>query len=322
MKKLPFQKTAEQVFSIEAKAITELADLIDESFNQACELILQCSGRLIVVGIGKSGHIGNKIAATFASTGTPSFFVHPGEASHGDLGMITPKDVIIAISYSGETPEVLTIMPIIKRMGVKLIGITGKPESTLAKLCDVHISVKVNKEACPMNLAPTASTTVTLAMGDALAIAVLNSRDFDEEDFARTHPGGSLGKRLLLYVEDIMHKGNDIPLVHEDDLVSSAILEMNGKVLGMVGVKSDENELLGIFTDGDLRRIISKNIDIHNTKIKEVMTKNPKTVAPNTLAAELVSIMRKHSINSIFITDKNKILGALNMQDLFRAGVL
>lgn len=322
MKKTTFQQSAKEVFAIEKMAISDLSDMLDEHFNQACELILKCAGRLIVVGIGKSGHIGNKVAATFASTGTPSFFVHPGEASHGDLGMITPSDVIIAISYSGETPEVLTILPIIKRMGVNLIGITGNSESTIASLCDVHINVKVNKEACPMNLAPTASTTATLAMGDALAIAVLNARDFNEEDFARTHPGGSLGKRLLLYVEDIMHKGDTIPMVREHEPISSALLEMNGKVLGMVGVTSNNEALSGIFTDGDLRRVISKNIDIHNTKISDVMTKNPQTVRPSILAAELVQIMRDKSINGIFVTEDNKILGALNMQDLFRAGVL
>ena len=322
MKKLPFQETAKEVFAIEATAINELNDLLDENFNNACELILECTGRLIVVGIGKSGHIGNKIAATFASTGTPSFFVHPGEASHGDLGMITPKDLVMAISYSGETPEILTILPIIKRMGIKLIGITGKPASTLAKLCDTNLNVKVNKEACPMNLAPSASTTATLAMGDALAIAVLNARDFNENDFARSHPGGSLGKRLLLYVEDIMHTEQEVPLISKDEPISSALIEMNSKGLGMTGVHDEKNELCGIFTDGDLRRILSKNIDIHTTAINEVMTQNPVTVRSDILAAELAAMMRQQSINSLFVVNNKKIVGALNMHDLLKAGVL
>ena len=321
MKKTAFLDSARDVLNIEANAITRQLEQLDEHFESACQHILECEGRVIVTGMGKSGHIANKIAATLASTGTPAFFVHPGEASHGDLGMITPKDLVLAISNSGETSEVLSILPIIKRMGVGLIGLASVPNSTLASLSDCYINVPIEQEACPMNLAPTASTTATLAVGDALAIAVLNARDFDERDFARSHPGGSLGRRLLMYVEDIMHKGDEIPYIQYDAPLSEALVEMSSKGLGMTGVVDEQQNLVGIFTDGDLRRTFANQTSI-DTVISEVMTANPVTVKPNVLAAELVTMMKKNSISSILVTDDKKIVGALNMQDLLRAGVL
>ena len=321
MKKTAFLDSARDVLNIEANAITRQLEQLDEHFESACQHILECEGRVIVTGMGKSGHIANKIAATLASTGTPAFFVHPGEASHGDLGMITPKDLVLAISNSGETSEVLSILPIIKRMGVALIGLASVPNSTLASLSDCYINIPVEQEACPMNLAPTASTTATLAVGDALAIAVLNARDFDERDFARSHPGGSLGRRLLMYVEDIMHKGDEVPYIQYDAPLSEALVEMSSKGLGMTGVVDQQQNLVGIFTDGDLRRTFANQISI-DTVISEVMTANPVTVKPNVLAAELVTMMKKNSISSILVTDDKKIVGALNMQDLLRAGVL
>jgi len=327
MKKTAFLDSAHKVLSIEAKAITQQLDQLGRTFEEACQRILDCEGRVVVTGMGKSGHISGKIAATLASTGTPAFFVHPGEASHGDLGMITPKDLVLAISNSGETSEVLSILPIIKRMGVGLIGLASVPNSTLAKLSDVYVNIPVEQEACPMNLAPTASTTATLAVGDALAIAVLNARDFDESDFARSHPGGSLGRRLLLYVEDIMRKGDEIPLVRETAALSDALVEMSSKGLGMTGVVDQNNNLLGIYTDGDLRRTLAERISI-DTPISEIMTANPVTAKPDILAAELISLMKQKSISGLMITDNSstnsqlKVVGALNMQDLLRAGVL
>jgi len=321
MKKTAFLESAKKVLSIEADAITRQLSQLDSTFEDACQHILDCEGRVVVTGMGKSGHIANKIAATLASTGTPAFFVHPGEASHGDLGMITPKDLVLAISNSGETSEVLSILPIIKRMGVGLIGLASVPSSTLANLADVYVNIPVEQEACPMNLAPTASTTATLALGDALAIAVLNARDFDERDFARSHPGGSLGRRLLLYVEDIMHKGEEIPLVNETALLSDALVEMSSKSLGMTGVVDENKVLLGIYTDGDLRRTLSERISI-DTPISDVMTANPTTAEPDMLAAELISLMKQKSINSLLVTNNSKVVGALNMQDLLRAGIL
>jgi len=321
MKKTAFLESAKKVLSIEADAITRQLSQLDSTFEDACQHILDCEGRIVVTGMGKSGHIANKIAATLASTGTPAFFVHPGEASHGDLGMITPKDLVLAISNSGETSEVLSILPIIKRMGVGLIGLASVPSSTLANLADVYVNIPVEQEACPMNLAPTASTTATLAVGDALAIAVLNARDFDERDFARSHPGGSLGRRLLLYVEDIMHKGEEIPLVNETALLSDALVEMSSKSLGMTGVVDENKVLLGIYTDGDLRRTLSERISI-DTPISDVMTVNPTTAEPDMLAAELISLMKQKSINSLLVTNNSKVVGALNMQDLLRAGIL
>ena len=321
MKKTAFLDSARDVLTIEANAIIRQLDQLDSHFEQACQRILDCEGRVVVTGMGKSGHIANKIAATLASTGTPAFFVHPGEASHGDLGMITPKDLVLAISNSGETSEVLSILPIIKRMGVPLIGLASVPNSTLANLSDAYINVPIEQEACPMNLAPTASTTTTLAVGDALAIAVLNARDFDERDFARSHPGGSLGRRLLMYVEDIMHKGQDIPVVNDTAPLSDALVIMSGKGLGMTAVINNQEELVGVYTDGDLRRSLAESLSL-DTPINQAMTANPITVAPDILAAELVTMMKTNSINSILVTQDNKLVGALNMQDLLRAGVL
>jgi len=321
MKKTEFLDSARKVLNIEAQAISRQLEQLDETFEQACQQILDCDGRVVVTGMGKSGHIANKIAATLASTGTPAFFVHPGEASHGDLGMITPKDLVLAISNSGETSEVLSILPIIKRMGVGLIGLASVPSSTLASLSDVYVNIPVDQEACPMNLAPTASTTATLAVGDALAIAVLNARDFDEKDFARSHPGGSLGRRLLLYVEDIMRKGDEVPLINEHSKLSDALVEMSSKGLGMTGIVDANHNLIGIYTDGDLRRTLAGKIDVE-MPIIEVMTKNPVTVKPTILAAELVSLMKEKSISGVMITDESGVIGALNMQDLLKAGVL
>ncbi len=318
-----FEQLGREVIQLEAEALQTLAKRMDGQFSEACRLILANQGRVVVTGMGKSGHIGNKIAATLASTGTPSFFVHPGEASHGDLGMITPADILLAISNSGETAEILTILPIIKRMGVKLIALIGNTNSSLARQADAFLFVGVEKEACPHNLAPTASTTAALAMGDALAVALLKSRGFTREDFARAHPSGSLGRRLLLYISDIMHTGGAIPQVTEEATLREALLEMTGKGLGMTGVVDRNGCLVGIFTDGDLRRVLNRSVDVYNAKIAEVMTRNPKTTRADRLAAETVQLMRSLKINGLFVVDENnRVLGALNMHDLFRAGVI
>ncbi len=317
------QQLGRAVIQLEAAAVGALADRLDADFGRACEIMLQTPGRVIVVGMGKSGHIGGKIAATLASTGTPAFFVHPGEASHGDLGMITMTDVVLAISNSGETAEILTILPLIKRMGVKLVALTGNPKSTLARQADAHINVGVAQEACPLNLAPTASTTAALAMGDALAVALFQSRGFTEEDFARSHPGGMLGRRLLMYVSDIMHSGAKIPLVSEDADLREALLEMTSKGLGMTGVTDGGQRLCGIYTDGDLRRTLNRGDDVYTVKIRDVMTRNPKTTRPDRLAAETVQLMRSANINGLFVVDDDqRVLGALNMHDLLKAGVV
>ena len=317
------QQLGRAVIELEAEAVAALSARIDEGFARACQLMLACVGRVVVVGMGKSGHIGGKIAATLASTGTPAFFVHPGEASHGDLGMITPPDVVIAISNSGETAEILTILPMIKRMGAKLISLTGNPQSSLARQADVNLNVGVAIEACPLNLAPTSSTTATLVMGDALAVALLKSRGFTPDDFARSHPGGKLGRRLLLYVSDIMHAGDRIPLVKEDASLREALLEMTGKGLGMTGVIAPDGRLRGIYTDGDLRRTLNKGIDVYNAGIAEVMTRNPKTTHADKLAAETVQLMQTYNISGLFVVDENqRVTGALNMQDLLKAGVV
>jgi arabinose-5-phosphate isomerase len=319
----PFEQLGRDVIRLEAEALTGLATRIDSQFAAACVLMKSCRGRVIVTGMGKSGHVGGKIAATLASTGTPAFFVHPGEASHGDLGMITPQDVVLAISNSGETEEILTILPIIKRMGVKLIAMTGNTDSAIARAADAVLDCTVEREACPLNLAPTASTTAALAMGDALAVALLKSRGFTHEDFARAHPAGSLGRRLLLYVADVMHTGAEIPLVTNDASLREALLEMTGKGLGMAGVVDGNNRLVGILTDGDLRRILNRDMDIRTAKIAEVMTRDPKTTTGDRLAAEIVQTMRMLKINGLFVVDADKhVLGALNMHDLLRAGVM
>lgn len=314
---------ARRVLAIEAAAIADLESNLNEAFNRACELVHQCRGRVVVTGMGKSGHIGNKIAATLASTGTPAFFVHPGEASHGDLGMITPDDVVIAISNSGETGEIISIIPVIKRLGVGLIGITGKPDSTLAEQADEHITVHISEEACPLGLAPTASTTATLAMGDALAVALLHARGFTADDFALSHPGGSLGKRLLLRVADIMHTGDLIPRVPADATVSEALLEISRKGLGMTTIVDSDHNLLGIFTDGDLRRILDQRIDIHQTPITRTMTRHCTTTRPGLLAAEALKLMEDKKINAlVVVNEQHQPVGAFNMHDLLRAGVL
>lgn len=317
------KKMGQAVIRTEIKGLEELLPRIDDAFVTACQHMLSCEGRIVVLGMGKSGHIGGKIAATLASTGSPAFFVHPGEASHGDLGMIKTQDVVLALSNSGETAEITSILPVIKRRGVPLIALTGRPESTLAREADVHISIAVSEEACPLNLAPTASTTATLAMGDALAIALLEERGFTEEDFALSHPGGALGRRLLLHIDDIMHTGNTIPLVHEHAGVREALLEMTAKGLGMTAIVDNDDKLVGIFTDGDLRRALDHEKDLRNLEIDDIMTRNSKTASAGMLAAEALQLMEKHKINGLFvIDDKEKIIGALNMHDLLRAGVV
>ena len=318
------QELALAVISTEARAIERLADEIRRpSFLEACQLMLNCRGRVVVTGMGKSGHIAGKIAATLASTGTPAFFVHPGEASHGDLGMITAADVVLALSNSGETGELITILPIMKRLAVPLIAMTGNPQSTLARAATAHINVSVEREACPLGLAPTASTTAALAMGDALAVALLESRGFTEEDFARSHPGGALGRRLLLLIDDLMHTGDAIPVVSSDTLLSDALVEMTRKGLGMTAVVDAQGKLAGVFTDGDLRRAIDHRVDVHNATVSSVMTANCKTVHPGMLAAEALSIMDSTKINALPVIDaQQRLVGALNMHDLLRAGVV
>ena len=318
------QELALAVIDTEARAITGLADEINQpTFIQACHLMLACEGRVVVTGMGKSGHIAGKIAATLASTGTPAFFVHPGEASHGDLGMITTADVVLALSNSGETGEIITILPLIKRLNVPLITLTGNPDSTLSLAATANINVRVDKEACPLGLAPTASTTAALAMGDALAIALLESRGFTEEDFAHSHPGGSLGRRLLLLIDDLMHTGEAIPRVELTTPLSDALLEMTRKGLGMTAVIDTRGKLSGIFTDGDLRRTIDNQVNLNEALISEVMTVDCKTIHPGMLAAEALQIMDSTKINALpVVNDNNELVGALNMHDLLRAGVV
>ena len=318
-----YQALGLAVIKNEAAAIAALGSRINGDFARACDYMLHCEGRIVVTGMGKSGHIGNKIAATLASTGTPAFFVHPGEASHGDLGMITPKDVVLALSNSGETAELLTILPVIKRQGVPLIALTGNPASNLAQQADVHIDVSVEQEACPLNLAPTSSTTATLAMGDALAIALLESRGFTEEDFARSHPGGSLGRRLLLMVSDVMVTGERIPQVPEQALLSQALVEMSQKGLGMTAAVDSDGNLKGIFTDGDLRRTLDREIDLRSCRVAEVMTPGSTTASADMLAAEVLRIMQEKKINSMMVVDdQHKPVGALNMHSLLLAGIV
>ena len=318
-----FIQSALRTIEIERDAIHALREHIDTGFIKACEIIMACQGRVVVTGMGKSGHVGTKIAATLASTGTPAFFVHPGEASHGDLGMITGQDVVIAISNSGNTAELITILPLIKRMGAPLISMTGSDTSTLAKEAAVNLDVSVTREACPLGLAPTSSTTATLVMGDALAVALLEARGFSAEDFAFSHPGGTLGRRLLLKVEDVMHTGERIPSVHEGTLMREALLEMSRKGLGMTAIVDDDGRLVGIFTDGDLRRTLDRNIDVHATPIADVMTRNCKSIRQDILAAEALNIMEERKINALIVTDNERhLVGALNMHDLLRAGVI
>ena len=314
---------AAEVLEIESRAVESLRARLDENFVAACQLCLDTPGRIVVTGMGKSGHICSKIAATLASTGSPAFFVHPGEASHGDLGMITGQDVLLAVSYSGETDEIVTILPLVKRMGAKLLSLTGNPKSTLARAADVHLDVSVSEEACPLNLAPTASTTATLAMGDALAVALLKIRGFTAEDFAMSHPSGSLGKRLLLRVADVMRTDDAIPRVTADVLLKDGLMEMTQKGLGMTAIVDEQNRILGIFTDGDLRRALDAEVDVQKTKMSEIMHERCKTTSSDVLAAETVHLMEENKITSLLVADdENHLLGALNVHDLFRAGIM
>jgi len=310
-----------QALSVEIDGLRAQLPRLGTDFARACRICLNCRGRIVVTGMGKSGHIGGKIAATLASTGTPSFFVHPGEASHGDIGMITRDDAVLALSNSGETTEILTILPVIKRLGVPLIAFTGNSDSALARIATVHLDIRVPAEACPLNLAPTASTTAALAVGDALAVALLKARGFTEQDFVRSHPAGALGRRLL-YVKDVMRSGGQIPTVRVDTTLAEALLEVTSKGLGMTAIVDDSMRVLGVFTDGDLRRALDRAADLHATRIEHVMTAGPKSVLPSTLAAEAVHLMETHRITSLVVLDdKGKLVGVLHVHDLLRAGV-
>lgn len=318
-----FKQSALRVLDIEQQAIGQLKQYINADFELACEKLRDCKGKVVVSGMGKSGHIGSKIAATFASTGTPAFFMHPGEANHGDLGMIGKDDILVAISNSGETAEILALLPVVKRLGIPTIAMTNNNNSSLAQHCDITVCVRVEQEACSLGLAPTASTTATLAMGDALAIALLDANGFTPEDFALSHPGGSLGRKLLLRISDIMRIDKMVPLVHQDQTIRNALMEISEKGLGMTGIIDAQGKLVGIFTDGDLRRILDTPTDIHTTKVSEVMTVNGITVTPDILAVEALNLMEKHKINSLFAVDSSgKAAGALNMHMLLVAGVV
>lgn len=311
------------VIEIEADMIRTLVDRIDDKFANACSYLHDCQGRIAVMGVGKSGHIGKKIAATLASTGSPAFFIHPSEANHGDIGMLTGKDVLLALSNSGEAVEIISLLPIVKRFGIPLITLTGKPNSTLAKAATINLDVSVEKEACPLGLAPTSSTTAALVMGDALAMALLSKRGFNKNDFALSHPGGMLGRRLLLLVDEIMHKDKDMPIVSSSATLKTALVEMTQKKLGMTTVTADSGELLGIFTDGDLRRAFDKNLDINQTIVKNIMTTHPVTIHRHILAAEALGIMEANKITALVITDENKHpVGIIHIHDLLRAGVV
>jgi arabinose-5-phosphate isomerase len=314
---------ARDVLEIEAKAITDLVARLDESFERAVRIILECRGRIVVSGIGKSGHIARKIASTLASTGTPAFFVHPAEASHGDLGMITRDDALIGLSNSGESGELLAIVPLLKRQGAKLIALTGNAASSLAKEADVHLYASAEKEACPLDLAPTASTTAALALGDALAVALMHAKGFTRDDFARSHPGGSLGRRLLTHVRDVMRTGDGLPHVGPGATLMDAVVEMSRGRMGMTAVVDDHERVIGIYTDGDLRRTLERGIDVRSTKIADAMGGAPRTIAPERLAAEAVELMERHKVGQILVVDEqNRLIGALNMHDLFRAKVI
>jgi len=311
------------VIETEAQAVFALTQRIDEAFETACNLLLACQGRIVVTGMGKSGHIGNKIAATLSSTGSPAFFMHPGEASHGDLGMITSQDVVLALSNSGNTNELITLLPILKRLEVPLVALTGNKESILAKSADVHLDVSIEQEACPLGLAPTTSTTVALVMGDALAISLLQARGFSAEDFALSHPGGTLGKRLLLRIDELYHKGNDLPVVSENATVGEALIEVTAKNLGMTCVVNSKDVLIGVYTDGDIRRTLTQQVDINTTPLKDILSAGCHTIKPGLLAAEALSIMQKHCITSlVVVNDEYQPKGVLKMHDLIRAGVV
>ena len=319
----PFAESALRTIKLEQAAIGELTTRIDAAFDQACQLLMDCSARVVLLGMGKSGHIANKIAATLASTGTPSFFVHPGEASHGDMGMITAKDVVLALSYSGTTSEIVTLLPMLKRLGTPLIAMTGAADSTIAKAADVHLNVQVNTEACPLNLAPTSSTTASLVMGDALAIALLEAKGFSANDFAFSHPGGALGRKLLLKVSDIMHAGDALPMVFQSTRFADALMEMTQKGMGMTAVVNDQGELAGIYTDGDLRRSLDHSKDLRECHIRELMTLDPVQAHADMLAAQALQLMEQHKINALIVCDENhQPVGAINMHDLLKAGVI
>ncbi len=310
------------VIETEAQAVFELTQRIDARFEQACELLLACKGRIVVTGMGKSGHIGSKLASTFSSTGSPAFFMHPGEASHGDLGMITRQDIVVAISHSGNTNEIVTLLPLLKRLEVPLITLTGNTESILAKTADVNLDVSIRHEACPLGLAPTTSTTVSLVMGDALAIALLQARGFSAEDFALSHPGGALGKRLLLRIDELCHTGDQLPLASENATISEALIEVTDKKLGMTCVIDNHGYLMGVYTDGDVRRTLTRQYDINTTQLKEVMTKNCQTIKKGMLAAEALAVMQKYSITSLVVVDEdNRPHAVIHLHDLLRAGV-
>ena len=313
---------ANRVLDIESAAIKDLKGTLNKSFVEACEACGNCKGKIIVMGLGKSGHIADKIAATFASTGTPAFFIHPSEAIHGDLGMIDKEDIVLILSYSGETEEIVSLIPIIKNMGITIIALTGNQKSKLSNEATINLNVEVKEEACPMNLAPTASTTAALAMGDAIAVALLEKKGFTKEDFAKSHPGGVLGKKLLLSLGDIMHEGDEIPIVYETDKLASGLIEMSEKALGMTAVLNNDNDLVGIFTDGDLRRTLENKVDIQSTYMKEVMKKDPYIMSSETLAYNAVAIIQEMKITSLLIVKDKKVIGALNIHDLFRAGVM
>jgi len=319
-----FAASGRRVFDVESQALAAVAARIDGAFSAACRAMLACRGRVVCTGMGKSGHVARKIAATLASTGTPSFYVHPGEAGHGDLGMITDADVLLALSYSGESDELLMLLPVLKRQGNIVIAMTGRPDSSLAREADVHLDGSVPAEACPLALAPTSSTTAALALGDALAVALLEARGFTAEDFARSHPAGSLGRRLLLHIRDVMHAGEDVPRVREDATLSQALVEMSRKRLGMTAVVDGEGRLLGLYTDGDLRRTLDDaSVDVRNTAIADVMTRTPKTIGEDALAVEAAQLMEAHKINALLVVDAgNRVVGALNIHDLLRARVV
>ena len=318
-----FSASGRRVLEIESAAVASLSSRLGPDFDRACELCLACRGRVVVSGMGKSGHVAGKVAATLASTGTPAFFVHPGEASHGDLGMITRSDLLIAFSNSGETHELVTLLPMLKRLGIPLIALTGNPRSTLAEAATVSLDIGVSEEACPLNLAPTASSTAALAMGDALAVALLESRGFTREDFALAHPGGSLGRRLLLRVDDLMHTGDGIPQVSPDTPLSQGLMEMTRKGLGMTAIVEADGRIAGIFTDGDLRRVLYRGIYVHRTPMRQVMTPGCKTITSGVLAAEAVRVLEQHKINGLLVVDESsRLVGALNLHDLLRAGVM
>ncbi len=322
MSNIDFQQVGKEVLHIESEGLKNLEQYINDDFNRACQKISTCQGKVVVMGMGKSGHIGRKIAATLASTGTPSFFVHPGEASHGDLGMITNKDVVLAISNSGESSEILALLPVLKRIGVPLICMTNNPNSSMGKYADIHLCIKVPREACPLGLAPTTSTTATLVMGDALAIALLTARGFTAEDFALSHPGGALGRKLLLLVRDLMTVGDDIPHIPQTATLREALIEITRKKLGMTVICDEQMDIAGIFTDGDLRRIFDMGIDLNNAKIADVMTAGGIRVAPNILAVEALNLMQSKHVTSLMVAEGNKLVGVLHMHDLLQAGVV